>query len=233
MYISDRSSITPNLRYGGGFYLGADGAVSVSGNEAQILSNGYIYANYFANNEIHVPTAFVVTFRPTAFPSNSNVQLLTNTFSYLSDVICGSSLSVSLRNDGFVNVGNGLNNDYRYTVTVSLAGQTAQGQDVSASINDLSINVQQSSVTTQGESGSSLNYLRFTLALSGSTVVAQLQELNNNVNNPNLQSRTAPFTAEHLTSNKCGLTVGSDMTGSVREFTVYEGCDNNFIGLVN
>jgi len=231
-YISDRSS-TPNLRYGGGYYLGADGAVSVNGNEAQLLSNGYIYSNYFSNNEIHTPTAFVVTFRPTNFPSNTNVNLLTNTFTYLNNVICGSSISVSVRNEGFVNIGNGLNTDYRYTFTINLSGQNFQNQDVSANINDLSINVQQSTISGLGESGSSLNYLRFTLALSGSTAIAQVEELNSAINiNPNRQARTAAFGVENLRSNKCGLTVGSTMTGSVREFTVYEGCDNSFVNLI-
>jgi len=232
-YISDRSS-TPNLRYGGGYYLGADKAVTVNGNEAQLLSNGYIYANYFSNNEIHVPTAFVVVFRPTNFRSQNSITLLTNTFTYLNNIVCGSSLTVGVRNDGLVNNGVGLNTDYRLTFTVSLSGKTLQGLDVSASINDLSINVQQSLVSGLTETGSTLNYLRFTLALSGSTAVAQVEELNSNiVINPNRQSRTTPFAAENLNSNRCGLTVGQDMVGNVREFTVYEGCNNGFVGLVN
>jgi len=233
MSISDVNS-TPNLRWGGGFYLGARGAVSVNGNEAQLLSNGYIYSNYFANNEIHMPTAIVVEFRPTNFMTGNSFDLLSNTFSYLNDILCANSLTVTVRNDGLTNNGGGFQNSYRYTFNIALTGVNSKEVQVAQSISDLSIVVPQSTLTNLGESGSPLNYLRFTLALSGSTATAQVVELDSNINlNQNRQSRTIAFAVEHLNNSQCGLTVGSSMTGSVRGFTVYEGCDNGFINLIN
>jgi len=223
-----------NLQNGGGFYLGAKGAVSVSGNEALLASNGYIYANYFANNEMHAPVAFVVEFRPSSFRTGDSFELLSNTFSFENQV-CANSLTVSVRNDGPTNVNLGSLNDYRYTFSVALSGKTALDQDVVANIPDLTIVVPQSVVTGIQESGSPANYLRFLLTLSGATATAQVAELNGNLNTQfaNTASRTAAFAIDHLRRTMCGLTVGSSMTGSVRGFTVYEGCGNGFAGLIS
>merc|ERR1712048_323682 len=188
MSISDLTS-APILRYGGGFYLGPENAVSVNGNEAILSGSGYIYSNYFENNEIPAPTAFVVQFKPQGFTTGNVIDLLTNQFSFNAGVTCANSLSVTVRNDGFTN--SQLQNSYRYTFNIQLTGFNANDVEVTAQINDLTIVV------------------------------------------PQTQSSTSNFDIQHLKNSMCGLTVGSNMAGRVREFTVYEGCNNSFASLLN
>merc|ERR1712076_132654 len=83
------------------------------------------------------------------------------------------------------------------------------------------------------ETGTSANYLRFTLAVGQQTMTAEAVELDSNTFNPNRIQRSATFISRALKQSKCGLTVGRTMTGRVREFQVYEGCGNGFTSLID
>jgi len=216
-----------SLTNGGGFYTGIQNDVTLAGNEASITSQGFIYAYYFANNEILTPTGFQIVFKPSAFTTSSTIELMSNTFNVDDPAKdCPASVSVTVRNDGPTNSIN--NNDYRFTFSVNLVGDN----NVVAAINDLTITVAQNSNNFQ-ETGTSANYLRFTLAVGQQTVTAEAVELDSNTFNPNRVQRSATFISRALKQSKCGLTVGRTMTGRVREFNVYEGCANGFTSLID